>query len=55
MADYPKQKCHLGGGGGTITVVSAEQEKALGAEWVDYIEYPPAAPPETKKSKKVSG
>lgn len=34
MGDYPKMKFHVRGGG-YITVTSAAQEKALGAEWID--------------------
>ena len=34
MDGYPKVKFHLRGGG-SICVVSPEQEKALGPEWVD--------------------
>ena len=33
--DYPKLKFHVRGGG-SITVTSAAQEKALGPEWVDH-------------------
>jgi hypothetical protein len=35
MENYPKVKFHVRGGG-SICVTSAEQEKALGAEWLDY-------------------
>lgn len=34
MESYPKIKYHLHGGG-SITVTSAVQEKALGEEWLD--------------------
>lgn len=39
MADYPKTKYHLHGGG-SIRVISAAQEKALGAEWRDFPNMP---------------
>ena len=32
--DYPKTKFHVRGGG-SITVTTAAQEKALGEEWID--------------------
>lgn len=34
METYPKIKFHVRGGG-SICVTSAEQEKALGGEWLD--------------------
>lgn len=35
MAEFPKTKYHLRGGG-SITVTTKEQEKALGPDWVTY-------------------
>lgn len=43
METYPKIKFHVRGGG-SICVTSAEQEKALGGEWLDNKPFAAKAP-----------
>ena len=55
METYPKVKFHVRGGG-SICVTSAEQEKALGGDWLDhkpFIAAPVPIPEQTQKVSKV--